>query len=101
MEVPVRAGVEVPDVLDSCGTGSLGTVVVIWKETSPDSVAIGLAEYFALSISIVSYLLSTPVFYEEVLLAEPISEGDQGILCVTNKLALCLSSMILLSFCIT
>jgi len=57
VDVPVLKGVEVPDTLGvACLLGILGTIMVILKETSPDSPATGFAEYFALSISIVSYL---------------------------------------------
>jgi len=56
VEIPVGAGVDVPDRVDSSGIGTLGTNVVMLNATSPDSVAIGLAEYFARSMSIVSYL---------------------------------------------
>ena len=57
MEVPVLAGVEVPETLEAgAGTGVLGTVVVIVKETSPEGVGTGFAEYRAPSILILLYL---------------------------------------------
>ena len=56
VEIPGSAGVDVPERVDSTGVGTLGTRVVMLNDTSPDSVATGLAEYFARSISIVSYL---------------------------------------------
>ena len=60
MDVPVRRGVEVPDTLGVAGAvGIRGTRVVILNETSPEAVAMGFAEYFALPISIESYLQLT------------------------------------------
>lgn len=53
MEVPVRRGVDVPEALGVAGAvETRGTMVVIWNDTSPVAVAIGFAEYLALSISI-------------------------------------------------
>jgi len=75
VEVPVRKGVDVPETLGVTGTvGNLGTRVVILNDTSPEAVAIGFAEYFALSMSIVLYLPSVPCHSMAILLAEPVSE---------------------------
>lgn len=57
MEVPVRKGVDVPETLGVAGAvGNLGASVVILNDTSPEAVAIGFAECFALLMSIVLYL---------------------------------------------
>lgn len=74
VDVPVRSGVEVPDALGVAGAVRIrGTMVVILNETSPAAVAIGFAEYFALSISIESYLQSIPQ-HKDLLLTKPVSE---------------------------
>jgi hypothetical protein len=67
-------GVDVPDTLGVAGAAAaFGTRVVIWKDTSPEAVAIGLAEYLARSISIVLYLVISDVV-GSILLSKPITK---------------------------
>jgi len=57
VEVPVLAGVEVPETLGAgAGTGALGTMVVIVKDTSPEGVGTGFAEQRARSMLTLLYL---------------------------------------------
>ena len=104
VEVPVLAGVEVPETLGvGAGTGSLGTMVVIVKETSPAAVGMGFAEYCARSMLILLYLFVSSVLRLSrgvILLTQPVSEGGDGVWAIPYQLTLCLSAMVLFSLAV-
>jgi len=95
VDVPVRNGVDVPDILGVDGAGAaLGTIMRISKATCPVAVAIGFADDLAREILTWSYLIVRLLMLGQVLLAQTVTKRYYSVGAISHELTFGLATVI-------